>query len=37
MGYIKIAATAIQYNVELFTLNLRDFVFIPELELLNPQ
>jgi len=31
-----IAATAIHCNIELFTLNVRDFKFIPELKLHNP-
>ena len=28
-----IAATAILYNIELYTLNIKDFVFIPEIKL----
>ena len=31
-----IAATAIHYNIKLYTLNLKDFVFIPNLKLYNP-
>ena len=31
-----IAATAILHNVELYTLNLKDFVFIPNLRLYEP-
>jgi predicted nucleic acid-binding protein len=32
-----IAATSIRYGVELYTLNVKDFVFIPGLELYRPQ
>lgn len=32
-----IAATAIYYDIELFTLNVKDFKFIPELKLYNLQ
>jgi predicted nucleic acid-binding protein len=31
-----IAATAIHHNVELYTLNRKDFVFIPNLKLYEP-
>jgi predicted nucleic acid-binding protein len=31
-----IAATAIYHDLELFTLNLKDFIFIPELKLYRP-
>jgi len=31
-----IAATAILHNVELYTLNRKDFVFIPNLKLYEP-
>ena len=31
-----IAATAISYRFELYTLNIKDFVFIPELQLYQP-
>ena len=31
-----IAATAILYNIELYTLNIKDFVFIPEIKLYQP-
>jgi predicted nucleic acid-binding protein len=31
-----IAATAIYYNVELYTLNVKDFIFIPGLKLYRP-
>ncbi|GHT60215.1 hypothetical protein FACS18945_6290 [Bacteroidia bacterium] len=31
-----IAATALYYNIELFTLNLKDFIFIPNLKLYQP-
>jgi predicted nucleic acid-binding protein len=30
-----IAATAIHHNIELYTLNLKDFIFIPNLKLYN--
>jgi len=32
-----IAATAIIYNVEIFTLNRKDFVYIPNLKLYEPE
>jgi len=31
-----IAATAILYNIELYTLNIKDFVFSPEIKLYQP-
>jgi predicted nucleic acid-binding protein len=31
-----IAATAIYHNMELFTLNVKDFIFIPKIKLYNP-
>jgi predicted nucleic acid-binding protein len=31
-----IAATAIYYNVELYTLNIKDFAFIPKMQLFYP-
>ena len=31
-----IAATAILHRIELYTLNLKDFVFIPEIKLFQP-
>ena len=33
----QIAATAILHNVELFTLNRKDFVYIPNLKLYEPK
>ena len=33
----QIAATAILYNVELFTLNRKDFAYIPNLKLYEPE
>ncbi|MBK7896587.1 MAG: PIN domain-containing protein [Anaerolineaceae bacterium] len=32
-----IAATALVHNLELFTLNIKDFRFIPGLTLFNPE
>jgi len=32
-----IAATAIQHNAELFTLNRKDFAYIPSLKLYEPK
>jgi predicted nucleic acid-binding protein len=31
-----IAATAIYHDIELFTLNLKDFIYIPEITLYHP-
>jgi len=31
-----IAATAIYHNIELYTINIKDFIFIPEIKLYNP-
>ena len=33
IGDMLIAASAIHYNIELFTLNIKDFDFIPELHI----
>ncbi|GHV10433.1 ribonuclease VapC [Bacteroidia bacterium] len=32
-----IAATAIYHNIELYTLNVKDFIFIPNLKLYHPE
>ena len=36
IGDMLIAATALSYNCELYTLNIKDFSFISEIKLLNP-
>ena len=37
IGDMLIAATALHYNVEIYTLNHKDFRFIPDLKLYEPK